>query len=125
MRYCRLQTAASRLRQSLREEDTVARLGGDEFALILEKTALRQDVEIVLEKMTEMLRQPLNIESQTIVIQASIGVAFYPLHGEDAHTLLKHADSAMYKVKAAGGANHLFCDKKELPPVTRSGKAGS
>lgn len=120
-----LQTAASRLRQSLRDEDTVARLGGDEFALILEKTAQRQDVEIVLEKMTEMLRQPLNIESQTIAIQASIGVAFYPSHGEDAHTLLKHADSAMYKVKAAGGANHLFCDKKELPHIPRSGKAGS
>ncbi|BBP05959.1 hypothetical protein TPL01_22490 [Sulfuriferula plumbiphila] len=116
-----LQTAASRLKQCLREEDTVARLGGDEFSLLLEKAALRQDVKKVLEKITTLLREPLTVDGQNISIQASIGVAFYPEHGEDGHTLLKYADSAMYRVKAAGGNNHLFFDKKEVLHHTRCG----
>lgn len=116
-----LQTAASRLKQCLREEDTVARLGGDEFSLILEKAALRQNVKKVLEKITALLREPLTVDGQNISIQASIGVAFYPEHGEDGHTLPKHADSAMYRVKATGGNNHLFFDKKEVLHHTSCG----
>ncbi|HUW28202.1 MAG TPA: diguanylate cyclase [Sulfuriferula sp.] len=109
-----LQTAASRLKQCLREEDTVARLGGDEFSLILEKVALRQDVKKVLEKIAVLLREPLMVDGQKISIQASIGIAFYPEHGEDGHTLLRHADSAMYGAKANGGNDYLFFEKREI-----------
>lgn len=112
-----LQTAAWRLRQCLREEDTVARLGGDEFAVILEKTTLHQDVESLLGKMTELLRQPLQIENHTVSIHVSVGIAFYPSHGDNTQTLLKYADSAMYKVKAVGGANHAFFDPQDLPSI--------
>ncbi|MHB1176558.1 MAG: diguanylate cyclase domain-containing protein [Sulfuriferula sp.] len=108
-----LQTAALRLKQCVRNEDTVARLGGDEFCLILEKTALRRDVKKVLEKISVMLREPLTVDGHDIAIQASIGVAFYPEHGEDGHTLLKQADDAMYRIKANGGDGYLFVDKKE------------
>ena len=108
-----LQTAALRLKQCVRNEDTVARLGGDEFCLILEKTTLQRDVQKVLEKISVMLREPRKIDGHNIAIQASIGVAFYPEHGEDSHTLLKQADDAMYRVKANGGNSYLFVDKKE------------
>ncbi len=108
-----LQTAASRIKQCLRNEDTVARLGGDEFCLLLEKTALRRDVEKVLEKISVILREPFAVDGHNITMQASIGVAFYPEHGEDGHALLKQADDAMYRVKAKGGNGYLFVDKKE------------
>ena len=117
-----LQTAASRLKQCLREEDTVARLGGDEFCLILEKSVLRRDVKKVLEKISALLSESLTVDGHNISIQASIGVAFYPEHGEDSHTLLKQADSAMYRVKANGGNAHLFVDKKET--LRRAGNDG-
>ncbi|WP_189836397.1 diguanylate cyclase domain-containing protein [Sulfuriferula multivorans] len=117
-----LQTAASRLKQCLREEDTVARLGGDEFCLILEKSALRRDVKKVLEKISALLSESLTVDGHNISIQASIGVALYPEHGEDSHTLLKQADSAMYRVKANGGNAHLFVDKKET--LRRAGNDG-
>ncbi|WP_413437855.1 diguanylate cyclase domain-containing protein [Sulfuriferula sp. GW1] len=117
-----LQTVASRLKQCLREEDTVARLGGDEFCLILEKSVLRRDVKKVLEKISALLSESLTIDGHNISIQASIGVAFYPEHGEDSHTLLKQADCAMYRVKANGGNAHLFVDKKET--LRRAGNDG-
>jgi diguanylate cyclase (GGDEF)-like protein len=108
-----LQTAALRIKQCLRNEDTVARLGGDEFCLLLEKTALRRDVKKVLEKISVILREPFAVDGHNITMQASIGVAFYPEHGEDGHSLLKQADDAMYRVKAKGGNGYLFVDKKE------------
>lgn len=108
-----LQTAALRIKQCLRNEDTVARLGGDEFCLLLEKTALRRDVKKVLEKISVILREPFAVDGHNITMQASIGVAFYPEHGEDGHALLKQADDAMYRVKAKGGNGYLFVDKKE------------
>ncbi|BBP03895.1 hypothetical protein TPL01_28200 [Sulfuriferula plumbiphila] len=108
-----LQTTAFRIRQCLREGDTVARLGGDEFSLILTEVALRQDVMKVLEKIVALLGEPLIMDSQNIPVQASIGIAIYPEHGEDGQTLLKHADSAMYRVKTAGGNDYLIFERKE------------
>ncbi len=108
-----LQTAAFRIRQCLREEDTVARLGGDEFALILTEIVRQQEVTKVLEKIVALLNEPLIINNKNISIQASIGIAIYPEHGADGHTLLKHADSAMYQVKAAGGNNFRIFERKE------------
>lgn len=108
-----LQTAAFRLKQCVREEDTVSRLGGDEFAVILTEAGLREDVLKVLEKIAALVCQPATIEGSTVPIQASIGVALYPGAGEDGRTLLKQADSAMYQAKAAGGSGHHFFDKDD------------
>lgn len=112
-----LQTAANRLKQCLREEDTVARLGGDEFSLILEKAASRHDVQPVLEKMIAQLHHPLILEGLHISIRASIGIAFYPEHGIESHDLLKYADHAMYRVKAAGGNGHVFFEGQNKIPL--------
>ena len=111
-----LQTTAVRIKQCLREEDTVARLGGDEFSLILDEIAtLRGGTKVVkkmAEKIVALLREPLTIDGQNISLQASIGIAIYPEHGEDGHSLLKYADCAMYKVKTRGGDNYLIFDGK-------------
>lgn len=111
-----LQTTAVRIKQCLREEDTVARLGGDEFSLILSTIAAHQDgtkiIKKIIEKIVALLREPLKIDGQTITLQASIGIAIYPEHGKDGHSLLKYADCAMYKVKTRGGDNYLIFDEK-------------
>ena len=108
-----LQTAACRIRQCLREEDTVARLGGDEFSLILTEVSSTQDVMNVVEKIVVLLSEPLAIDGRDIHVQASIGIAIYPEHGADGHTLLKHADNAMYLAKTAGGNDFQIFEGKE------------
>lgn len=107
-----LQTVAKRIRKSLRAEDTVARLGGDEFALIIEKAASRRDMQPVLEKMKEQLQVPFVFKGLNLCIRVSIGIAFYPVHGRDSHDLIRHADQAMYRAKAAGGNGHVFSQDK-------------
>lgn len=107
-----LQAVAKRLRKSLRAEDTVARLGGDEFALIIEKAASRRDIQPVLENLKEQLHTQFVFRGLNLSIRASIGVAFHPLHGRDGHDLIKHADHAMYRAKAAGGNGHVFSKDK-------------
>ncbi|MES2365303.1 MAG: diguanylate cyclase [Pseudomonadota bacterium] len=108
-----LQTTAYKIRQCLREEDTVARLGGDEFCLILTGIVQHEEVARVLEKIGSLLNDPLVVDNKTIPIRASMGIAIYPEHGANGHMLLKHADSAMYQVKIAGGNNFRIFEMRE------------
>ena len=85
-----------------RESDTVARLGGDEFVILLARINRDQDAGCVADRILEALAVPLHIAGHEIRISASLGVALYPLHAEDAGSLLRHADSAMYAAKRAG-----------------------
>jgi diguanylate cyclase (GGDEF)-like protein len=94
---------ATRLRGTLRDNDTVARLGGDEFALVLEEL---EDIEIGrlrLERLKKALQAPMsylhNDENVTLNIAASIGLAVYPEDGAEVNALLHAADQAMYLVK--------------------------
>ena len=97
-----LKMVAARLLTTIREEDTVARLGGDEFILGLWHLSGAGDAATVAAKVIEVLSQPYDIEGQTVRITASAGIGIYPLHGEDADTLLKSADVALYESKRAG-----------------------
>jgi len=93
-----LKEVAVRLRELLRESDTVARLGGDEFAILLPSG----DVEragTVARRILQSLEVPIVVEEQPIDIGTSIGIVFYPEHGEDADMLLRHADISMYAAK--------------------------
>ncbi len=85
-----------------RQADTVARLGGDEFVVLLQRVNMEQDAASVAEKIVHILAQPFIISRHTISISASIGIAFYPQHGEESVQLLKHADLAMYRAKNSG-----------------------
>jgi len=103
-----LKGVAGRLKQCLRRSDTLARMGGDEFTILLPELSQPEDAAILAEKVIEELRRPLEVAGHDIRPTASIGVALYPNDGEDADTLIKHADIAMYHVKAAGKNGYAF-----------------
>ena len=96
-----LVAVADRLKHSMRIEDTVARLGGDEFVLI---SGVRDPkvLESALQRLLAALSAVYVIDGIGINISASIGVTLYPNDNENADTLLRHADQAMYKAKQSG-----------------------
>ncbi|MEO8467769.1 MAG: sensor domain-containing diguanylate cyclase [Gammaproteobacteria bacterium] len=94
-----LREVAQRLRTHLRGEDTVARYGGDEFVLLVPDLTAASDVARVTCLARELLDEPVVVNGVHIPVTASVGVAHYPLDGRDPETLLRAADSAMYRVK--------------------------
>ena len=108
-----LVAVADRLKHSMRIEDTVARLGGDEFVLILGGRDPKV-LESALRRLLAALSAVYIIDGIGINISASIGVTLYPNDNENADTLLRHADQAMYKAKQSGrNCFHLFDVSKD------------
>jgi diguanylate cyclase (GGDEF)-like protein len=97
-----LRTAAARLRGSLREADTVGRLGGDEFGALLPDTGETTGVTRVALMVQEALRRPIEVEGRELGVTASIGVALFPGDASDGDSLLRCADTAMYRAKELG-----------------------
>jgi diguanylate cyclase (GGDEF)-like protein/PAS domain S-box-containing protein len=105
-----LKTVGERLQAEVRGIDVVSRQGGDEFLVLLSDLDCRAGAggcslpvaEVVADRVCAMLREPFLIEGTEIHVSASIGVSLYPTDADDAATLLKHADLAMYSVKDAG-----------------------
>lgn len=97
-----LKTIAQRLQGSVRESDTVARVGGDEFVLVLQDVHGRDSALSVAEKTIAALAKPISIDKRLCEVGATLGIALYPEHGEDADTLIRHADAAMYAAKRLG-----------------------
>ena len=100
---------ARRLRENIRDDDTVARLGGDEFTIILAELRHPEDAINVAEKLIKAVERPLSISGTSIEVSASIGIAIYPDDGTDAESLLRNADSAMYRAKEAGRNTYQLC----------------
>jgi diguanylate cyclase (GGDEF)-like protein/PAS domain S-box-containing protein len=98
-----LQAVARRLTRQLRDGDLVARLGGDEFAILPAPSAAPGSATTIAQKIVSALREPFSVEAAVIETGVSIGIASFPEHGEDADTLMRHADAAMYAAKRAGG----------------------
>ena len=97
-----LKMVAARLTATVREEDTVARLGGDEFVIMLWHITSPDDATTVVLKVIQAVTQPYVLDGQTVRVTTSAGIGVYPIHGEDADTLMKCADLAMYEAKLAG-----------------------
>ena len=94
-----LQKVADLLGNAVRDSDTVARLAGDEFTVILDNIQSIDNVETIVQKITRAVAQPIETQQAKIFVTVSIGISLYPEHGEDAETLLRKADAAMYLVK--------------------------
>jgi diguanylate cyclase (GGDEF)-like protein len=97
-----LQSVAARLQACARSSDTVSRQGGDEFVLVLSEIGRPSDAAASAFKIITALLDPHQIKPNEIHTTVSIGVALYPEDGEDAATLLKAADTAMYQAKKQG-----------------------
>ena len=91
-----------------RRNQTVARLGGDEFTMVLEGLRDEDEAATVARKLLHALERPFHLLGHEVVVKASIGISLHPNDGEDATTLLKHADVAMYKAKEEGRDNFHF-----------------
>jgi len=98
-----------RLRACIRDDDTVARIGGDEFTIILSDLRLPEDAAAVAQKILETVQIPLSISGMPIEVTASVGIALYPDDGNDPESLLRNADSAMYRAKESGRNNFQLC----------------
>ena len=94
--------AARRLTNCVREVDTVARLGGDEFIIVLTGMEASSDAMIAAQRILATLALPFSFRRSSLSCRGSIGVTVSPEHGIDASTLLKNADIALYRAKAAG-----------------------
>lgn len=97
-----LQEIGNRLTANVRAEDLVARLGGDEFTILLEGISIMDDAAIAAQKIIDAVAAPLVIEGRELVTSTSIGISLFPDDADDVKTLVKNADSAMYRAKERG-----------------------
>lgn len=93
---------ARRLKQAVRDSDTVARLGGDEFAVILPQLHGRDEAEDVARRIVASMVEPFRLSGGEARVSASIGLAIYPVHGDDLESIRSSADAALYAAKDGG-----------------------
>ena len=103
-----LRSVAQRLKKFIREGDTFARMGGDEFVIVQADPNHDPNFNTMGRRILEALAQPFQIDNREFFTTASIGVAIYPIDGEDTQSLLKSADTAMYVAKSRGRNNIQF-----------------
>jgi diguanylate cyclase (GGDEF)-like protein/PAS domain S-box-containing protein len=99
---------AKRLENKLRKDDTVARLGGDEFVIMIEEVVSAEDISTLVTEISDIIDIPVVLNSQTVSVSSSIGIAMYPGDGLNAEELLRNADIAMYHAKEQGRSNFQF-----------------
>ena len=97
-----LQEVVKRLKQCCRNEDVLARWGGDEFTMALPHLQSRADTEAIAQRLLKALQPSFDLAGYPVCITSSIGIAIYPDDGQDADTLLKNADTALYRAKEKG-----------------------
>lgn len=107
-----LRAISKRLESIIRKEDTLARLSGDEFTLIMEELRHPEDASLLAEKVLQTLAEAIFIDEHILYVSGSIGISFYPQDATDAQSLLKYADTAMYKAKEEGRNNYQFYSPK-------------
>lgn len=103
-----LQLLSTRLLNCLRADDTIARLGGDEFAILLENIHSGEEVAGIARKILESFTKPVTVDNLDLFVTASLGISVFPMDGTDSQTLLKHADTAMYRAKDLGRNSFQF-----------------
>ena len=101
-----LKAVADRIRRCVREGDTIARFGGDEFTLLIPRIDNIEDAAKIAQKIIETLKIPFMIAERELFVSTSIGISIYPSDGSDPETLVRNADSAMYRAKDQGRDNY-------------------
>ena len=110
-----LKAVGERLSSCLREGDSLARLGGDEFIVLLPHISSEADAHVVGNKIVEAIKKPFSIEGHELYLTVSVGVSMYPRDGDNAETLIKHSDVAMYHTKEQGkNSYHLYEDNMSV-----------
>ncbi|MGN6702942.1 MAG: putative bifunctional diguanylate cyclase/phosphodiesterase, partial [Burkholderiaceae bacterium] len=97
-----LHEIAVRLKKSLRESDVIARMGGDEFYILLDRLGDARDAAMIAQKVLDEAAHPFQVGTQECRLTASVGIVMAPDDGDDAQTLLKNSDIAMYRAKNQG-----------------------
>ena len=100
-----LKVVAARLKSCMRATDTVARQGGDEFVLVLSNQKNLEGVTDTIRRIIAVIAEPSTVNELELHVTCSVGISVYPADGHDADTLLRNADSAMYKAKELGRNN--------------------
>src|SRR5712692_1588626 len=101
-----LKAVAERIRRCVREGDTVARFGGDEFTLLIPRIDQVEDAAKIAQKILETLKIPFSIHDHELFVTTSIGISICPNDGSDPETLVRNADTAMYRAKDQGRDNY-------------------
>ncbi len=114
-----LKEIARRLQTLFRRIDTVARLGGDEFAILLTSLTDRRIVRRLAQRVVDSLSRPVVIDGNELQTGTSIGVSFFPTDDTDPEELVRKADLALYKAKAAGRGSYHFYDRSLHEAVQR------
>lgn len=109
---------AQRIKNTLRDSDTVARLGGDEFVFLLLGLERPEECVATLNRLLQVISEPLCLQHQSMAVSASIGVSLYPRDDADPDTLLRHADQAMYQAKQTG-KNRFHIYDPDIGPHSR------
>lgn len=103
-----LKQSTQRLITCLREEDIIARWGGDEFTLLFPEITSVEAAAKIAQRISYALKPVFCLETHELHITSSIGIALYPQDGQDAQTLIKNADAALYRAKDRGRNNYQF-----------------
>jgi diguanylate cyclase (GGDEF)-like protein len=114
-----LKAFATRIKGCIREVDMVARMGGDEFTVLLPSVDSASNVEKVAKRIFAAISAPWETREHQFSATVSGGIVVYPANGEDAATLLRNVDIALYKVKESGRNNYMFYD----PAILNEGTA--
>ncbi|MFC2050579.1 PAS domain S-box protein [Chloroflexota bacterium] len=118
-----LKAVGKRLKVTMRKSDTVARIGGDEFVVLLPQIPHADEVAKFAQRILEAFREPFVFNGYRPNITTSIGIAVYPEGGKDIESLLKNADTAMYRAKEQGRDIYRFYDGSEAATLLAKRRA--
>jgi diguanylate cyclase (GGDEF)-like protein len=119
-----LRQVGERMRATLRTTDTGARLGGDEFGVLLLDAPDARQAERVADKILSAIAEPFPVKDVSLRVTASIGIALFPEHAEDANQLMQHADVAMYDAKRAQSGRACYVRERDNHSLGRLTLAG-